>query len=405
MMPCPTRDQFVRFVDSSLSLEETRRVEAHVAMCPRCREQDRALRTALGDIKAATVQDFDVQAHIRAVMERVDSSWSVTGRRRRKTERGRGPSDGSSRQVRWPLAESSSWLTWDCAFRGRRKPGRPRGGPVQAHDWTRCRRAALYGPGKPSSLGAGATFDDTTPLTAGFRNLGYPGLPSAFRGRRAGRHPLDSPRFTRSEDNPASTTLPPSLGERVLDTTVVLEDVSPGPLRIVAASRRPPRMCPTSSRSRAPSSVRLAWPAGFPGRSARDDGRGAPRRRSRTMNGRRLLGSLLAALAALAALLTPIPSRADAPARHEAFAVVIGNNRSLGHRRPDSHYADDDAAGHLRLPERSPRRMSRCWPTSTTTPRGFSPKRMRGPGPHACRAAARRTRAGGARSGRRQRRQ
>ncbi len=62
------------------------------------------------------------------------------------------------------------------------------------------------------------------------------------------------------------------------------------------------------------------------------------------MNGRRLLGSLLAALAALAALLTPIPSRADAPARHEAFAVVIGNNRSLGHRRPDLHYADDDAA-------------------------------------------------------------
>ncbi|MGA3123143.1 MAG: hypothetical protein ABSF69_20420 [Polyangiaceae bacterium] len=65
------------------------------------------------------------------------------------------------------------------------------------------------------------------------------------------------------------------------------------------------------------------------------------------MNARRLLCSLLGALAALAALLTPTPSHADAPVRHEAFAVVIGNNHSLGHRRPDLHYADDDAAKYF----------------------------------------------------------
>jgi hypothetical protein len=42
-------------------------------------------------------------------------------------------------------------------------------------------------------------------------------------------------------------------------------------------------------------------------------------------------------------------SRADAPVRRTAFAVVIGNNRSLGIRRPDLHYADDDAAKYFTI--------------------------------------------------------
>src|SRR5512140_2079062 len=31
------------------------------------------------------------------------------------------------------------------------------------------------------------------------------------------------------------------------------------------------------------------------------------------------------------------------------FAVVIGNNKSLGRRRPDLHYADDDAARYFEI--------------------------------------------------------
>ncbi len=234
MMPCPTRDQFVRFVDSSLSLEETRRVEAHVAMCPRCREQDRALRTALGDIKAATVQDFDVQAHIRAVMERVDRlerhRATTTENRARPGPFGRFIAAGS-------VAACGVVL---LAYVGLRVPRttetwQPRGGPVQATIGRDVGVQPYTARGNLRPLGAGATFDDTTPLTAGFRNLGeIPAFLLLFAvDARGGIHWI-SPRFTRSEDNPASTTLPPSLGERVLDTTVVLEDVSPGPVRIVA---------------------------------------------------------------------------------------------------------------------------------------------------------------------------
>jgi hypothetical protein len=43
----------------------------------------------------------------------------------------------------------------------------------------------------------------------------------------------------------------------------------------------------------------------------------------------------------------PSALRAEAPAPRTAFAVVIGNNRSLGGRRPDLHYADDDAAKYF----------------------------------------------------------
>jgi len=66
----------------------------------------------------------------------------------------------------------------------------------------------------------------------------------------------------------------------------------------------------------------------------------------------------LFALAGLVTFLASPVSRAEAPPRPEVFAVVIGNNRSLEHRRPDLHYADDDAAKYFAVlqtiaPERS----------------------------------------------------
>jgi hypothetical protein len=64
------------------------------------------------------------------------------------------------------------------------------------------------------------------------------------------------------------------------------------------------------------------------------------------------------ALVAASMLLGASHGRADAPPRRTVFAVVIGNNQSLDHRRPDLHYADDDAAKYFAIlqtiaPERS----------------------------------------------------
>jgi hypothetical protein len=57
--------------------------------------------------------------------------------------------------------------------------------------------------------------------------------------------------------------------------------------------------------------------------------------------------TLCALLACLASLLCGYVGRADPPVPRTSFAVVIGNNRSLGNRRPDLHYADDDAAKYF----------------------------------------------------------
>ena len=58
---------------------------------------------------------------------------------------------------------------------------------------------------------------------------------------------------------------------------------------------------------------------------------------------------LFALFAVLIVGLTAPAVRAAAPAPRAAFAVVVGNNRSLGGRRPDLHYADDDAAKYFAI--------------------------------------------------------
>jgi len=54
-------------------------------------------------------------------------------------------------------------------------------------------------------------------------------------------------------------------------------------------------------------------------------------------------------LGVVSALLSAPASRGAPPVRRATFAVVIGNNRSLGSRRPDLHYADDDAAKYFAI--------------------------------------------------------
>jgi hypothetical protein len=58
----------------------------------------------------------------------------------------------------------------------------------------------------------------------------------------------------------------------------------------------------------------------------------------------------LALVAMVVSVMASSPGRADSiPPRRIAFAVVIGNNKSLEHRRPDLHYADDDAARYYSI--------------------------------------------------------
>lgn len=104
----------------------------------------------------------------------------------------------------------------------------------------------------------------------------------------------------------------------------------------------------------------------------------AHRRRRGAIEAR--LGLALCGLVAL--LATARPAGAETPPRHEAFAVVIGNNRSLGHRRPDLHYADDDAAKYFAILQTiAPERVSLLADFDDDTARLFPEARARAVAP------------------------
>jgi hypothetical protein len=224
MMSCPTEEVLVRLVDGALSVEETERLTRHVGRCERCRHQDARLRTLIADLKAPLSVPIDVQAHVRAVMDRLDR-----------------PSTPAARPLwrrAFPLA-SSAVACAAAAYFVLHTPGRTtwqaRGGPAQstlARDVS-VRPCAVQGGLRP--LETGAVLDVATPVTATFRNLGdAPAYLLLFAVDSRHNVHWIVPRYSRPDDNPIAVTLPVSAGEGVLNTTVVLDDLSPGPLRVVA---------------------------------------------------------------------------------------------------------------------------------------------------------------------------
>jgi anti-sigma factor RsiW len=230
MTRCPTEEDLVRFVDGSLAVEAADGLKAHVAHCQRCREHDQELRTLIEDVKAAVPTKVDVRVHVRAVMDVVELLDSEIPK-------------SSKPRAAWLMASAGSVAA--CAlvlalYLGRhalRAPGpwQARGGDVQAtigRD-VGVQPYAVQGGLRP--LASGVVIDGTTPLTAGFRNLGAtPAFLLLFAVDS--RHVVHwiSPQYSRPEDNAVSTPLPTTVNEQVLPMVVVLDDVAHGPLRIIA---------------------------------------------------------------------------------------------------------------------------------------------------------------------------
>jgi hypothetical protein len=227
MTPCPPKDDFVRLVDGSLSLEATSRLEAHVSRCPCCREHERTLRTLIADMKAAVHADVDVQAHTRRVMDRLDRPIAASA-----TSRPVWASLGAG-----SMAACAIGAALYVGFRTTREEDtwRARGGPIEATIARDVGVQPYVVTGGLRPLASGAAIAPDTPLTAGFRNLGRTPVFLLLFAVDAHRtvHWI-SPEYTRLETNPVSTVLPVSVEEQALGTTVVLADVAPGPLRIVA---------------------------------------------------------------------------------------------------------------------------------------------------------------------------
>ena len=254
MTRCPDEAELLHFVDGALPVEDTERVRIHAAQCTRCGAGVDALRTLLGDLAAADVPPFDAQDHARAVRERIDRVERASQRRGPSGTQALDPQGrsrlASTRAFAWAGAGFAAVAAMFVAVLGLRSPA----GSWQARGGVDPSRGANVEAGGQASalrrdvgvrifaaapaldpLAEGARISPETPLTAGFRNLGRS---TAFLLLFAvdERHKVHwlSPAFTRREDDPPSTALEAGREERVLPTTVVLEDVPMGALRLVA---------------------------------------------------------------------------------------------------------------------------------------------------------------------------
>jgi len=227
MMRCPKDEDLVRLQDGALSLDQTERARAHVAQCSRCREREASLRAFVEDIKAPV--PTHIHSHVLAVMARLD-------------DRDRRPTGPEARRI-WAYAGVSAVaacvLLSTVYLRKRPEPAtdtwQARGGEVRATLGRDVGIQSYAATGELRPLISGATIERNTPLTAGFRNLGQaPAFLLLFAVDAHQAVHWISPPYSRPEDNPASTRLQPTVNERMLNTTAVLEDVPPGALRVVA---------------------------------------------------------------------------------------------------------------------------------------------------------------------------
>ena len=233
---CPSEDELSRLVDSDLTPEDAGRVTEHLGRCQSCREQVKELRALVEVIGKAAVNDFDVTAHVRDVMRRIEQPRPQQKR----------PRVIARLATISALAASVGLITQVLASRRASMPGtwQARGNSsgeslsrdvgVQVYTLTESLQPLL----------SGDTIAPNAALTAGLRNLGHATahvLLFAIDSRNAVHWIM--PKYTRVDENPVAPELTRSLHEHLLPTSVVFDDIAPGPMRVVTlVSLRPVRV-------------------------------------------------------------------------------------------------------------------------------------------------------------------
>lgn len=229
--PCPTESELLSFVDAALSPEQLRRIDEHLAACSVCAEEVKALRALIAGIAApvssTSPTTLDVAAHVSSVMGRLD-----------------GPS---------PLKKRPRRALWGSAMIGVAAAAallvvqlRP-GAGIPDGEWTARGGAAvsslsrdvglqLYAE-EPAlrALEPGGQVKAHAAFTAGLRNLAREQayvLLFAVDSKQV-VHWI-TPQFTEPGSDPEATPIKTSAQERLLASSVVFDDLAPGPLRVVA---------------------------------------------------------------------------------------------------------------------------------------------------------------------------
>jgi anti-sigma factor RsiW len=254
--PCPKPEVLSQLVDGELTENGAAALRAHVAGCATCAGALEDQRSLVARI-AAPVPGVPSQPALAALMRRLDTAEA---RARRPSSLRRcfvalGAAAAAAATVLLLVAPGRS---------GERGASAPRGAAVE---WTRKLGVELWAlEGTPRRLDGGASIGPGTALVASYSNVdGAPAYLLAFAFDARGEVHWLYPAFVDRRTDPEAIRLEPAIVNRALADSVILEDVAPGPLRVVTVvSREPLRVSsvealPPSERSL--DVVRGRWPS------------------------------------------------------------------------------------------------------------------------------------------------
>lgn len=223
----PAIHEWARLLDGEVTANRAAQMEAHAAACNQCEREIARLTTLIGEIERPAV---DVcQPEVSAIMARLD--------------------EGAAPQ---PIARSLIWSAAAVAAAAaalvivalsgggqkvsRTEPGTfsPRGHSGTGDDLSRMVGFAFYsGADANAELGAGASISADSPLTATYRNLGERAVYALiFVVDSAGEIHWLYPAYTDPDSDPRSVELLPGQRAGQFGQTVVLDEPSPGPMRV-----------------------------------------------------------------------------------------------------------------------------------------------------------------------------
>ncbi len=235
---CPEPMTLLSFVDAALAPELLSRVEEHLQQCSKCAREVAELRQLIADIAAPLEPAaLDLDEHVAEVMKRIELAPDSQSSDREP--------HWLARRLSWGAgalsATAAAWLLWlpsgsvevpsiqdpDGTFSAR-------GGAEEASLARDVGVRVYASEGTLRALEPGSVVGPDTALTAGFRNLA-PAPVFLLLFAVDSEHVVHwiAPEFTQPGSDPAAVRVVPSVDEKLLGSSVVFDDLAPGPLRII----------------------------------------------------------------------------------------------------------------------------------------------------------------------------
>jgi hypothetical protein len=236
---CPQEEELLSFVDADLPPEQLGRIERHLELCSACAKRAMAFSELIADVAALPpAERLDVGAHVASVMSRLDEPVAAAS---------------SPRWAAWVTAAVAAAAMVLVLITRSAPPeyvgSRGNGGAPTLESTVGVQ---LYQQAeKLSPIANGTSIESATALTAGVRNASGAPLHLLLFAVDAKRnvHWL-APAYTELGTDPDAVNIAPNLGEQLLTSAAVFDDLAPGPLKVIAVlSREPLRVSQVESLS------------------------------------------------------------------------------------------------------------------------------------------------------------